>query len=311
MNKQTLHPRYWPSWLGVAFLRLLSFLPYSVMMKTAEGLGKLLSKTLKKRQTIAQTNIDLCFREKTPTARKKLADDVMVSMSKGLFETLLAWWAPDKFYDKHCRYIGLDLIHHYQKQGRGVLLIGAHYTTLDLSGRAMAKVLDVDLTYKKQKNIVFDDLIRKNREKFFGHVIEKKAMRTMIRNLKNGRCVWYAPDQDFGRNGSVFAPFFGVPAATLTTTGKLIKVTGAKPLYFEHLRLEENGKTIYQSKVSDPFGENFGDDDIANATLVNKAIEDSVREHPEQYFWHHERFRTRPNPSDPKLYPKKTKKQKR
>lgn len=308
MNNSAYHPKYIPTWIGIGILRLLSFLPYAWMMGIAQTLGKWLNKKLNKRYLIAKTNIDLCFSEKNDQQREKIVENTMINMVKGLFETLLAWWAPDRFFAKHCRYEGLDLIKHYQDQGRGVLLVGAHYTTLDFSGRAMARLLDVDLTYKKQKNLAFDQLIRVNREKFFGHVIEKKAMRTMVRNLKNGRCVWYAPDQDFGREGSVFVPFFGIDCATLTTTHKLLKITGAKALYFEHLRLTENGKTIYRSKVYDIFDDELLKEETECARQVNLAIENSVSKYPDQYFWHHERFRTRPSTSDPSLYPKKRKK---
>jgi KDO2-lipid IV(A) lauroyltransferase len=306
-----LHPKYLPSWLGVLLMRLLALLPYRLMMLLAERLGRLFNRLLKRRRIVAQTNIDLCFTEKSARERQIIVEQTMISMAKGFFETLLAWWGPDTFFAKHCRYEGLDLILDEQKKGRGVILIGAHYSTLDLSGRAMARMIDVDITYKKQRNKVMDELILKNREKFFGNAIEKQAMRTMIKNLKKGRCVWYAPDQDFGRKESVFAPFFGVPTATLSNIGKIIKLTGAKPLYFEHIRLNENGKTIYYSHVYDPFNDGFTDDDVHNATLINKAIEESVRQHPDQYFWHHERFRTRPNRDDPKIYPRKNKKKKK
>ena len=131
----------------------------------------------------------------------------------------------------------------------------------------------------------------------------------MVRNLKKGRVIWYAPDQDFGKDGAVFAPFFGRPAATLTTLSKLQKITNAKVLLFSHFRYDEN-KIKYIGKVLDPFAENFCDDELANATLMNKAIEDVVRDFPDQYNWMHERFRTRQNPDEPRIYPRRKKKAK-
>lgn len=308
MKNPAYHPKYIPTWIGIAILRLLAFLPYSWMMAAGAFLGKVLNKKIKKRYLIAKTNIDLCFPEKSAEEREQLIEDTMVNMSKGLFETLIAWWAPDRFFEKHCRYEGLELIRHYQAQGRGVLLIGAHYTTLEISGRAMTRILDADASYKQQKNAAFDQLILNNRKKTFGNIFEKNAMRTMVKNLRKGRLIWYAPDQDFGRDGSVFVPFFGVDAATLTTTHKLLKITGAKALYFEHLRLEQDGKTIYQSNIYDPFNDDMLADEVECARQINLAIENSVKQHPSQYFWHQERFRTRPNRSDTPLYPHKKKK---
>jgi KDO2-lipid IV(A) lauroyltransferase len=124
----------------------------------------------------------------------------------------------------------------------------------------------------------------------------------MVKSLKKGRVVWYAPDQDFGRQGSVFVPFFHQPAATLTTVGKLLKMTNAKPLFYSHFRIEENGQTVYLARIHDPFHDGFNDDDIHNATLLNQAIADVIREHPEQYLWVHERFRTQPQAGMPKPY---------
>lgn len=306
-----LHPRYWLTWIGIGLLRVLSLLPYSVLQTMGEKLGLLLAKRLKRRRHFAEVNIALCFPELSADQQTALVDANMISTTLGIFETAFSWWASDDAILNRCRTEGFELLEQAKQEGRGVLLIGAHYTTLDLAGRVIGLHTDLDITYKDQKNKAFDYCINQARKRSFTHLIEKNSMRTMVKNLKSGRVVWYAPDQDFGRNGSVFVPFFHRPAATLSTIGKLLKVTGAKPLFYSHFRVQENGKTIYLARIHDPFHDQFNDDNIHNATLLNQVVADVVREHPEQYLWVHERFRTQANKHDAKPYTIKKKKRKK
>lgn len=310
MPDSLFHPRYWPTWIGLGLLRCIILLPFKAQQAIGLCLGRVLAKTLKRRRHYAEVNIALCFPELSPGQQRQLVNNNLVSTTLGAIETAFGWWASDRAILAHSRIEGLELLAAAKQQGRGVLLIGAHYTTLDLAGRVIGMHADLDITYKDQKNKAFDYCINAARKRSFTHLIEKNAMRTMVRNLKNGRVVWYAPDQDFGRQGSVFVPFFHRPAATLTTVGKLLKITGAKPLFYSHFRIKENGQTVYLARIHDPFHDGFNDDDIHNATLLNQAIADVVREHPEQYLWVHERFRTQPHRGDPKPYTLRKKKKK-
>lgn len=298
------HPRFIPTWIGLAILRLLVILlPYTLLQKLGLALGRFLNKVLPKRRHIVEVNAQLCFPEQTPSERAQFVEDVMANIALGVLETAYSWWASDKDILKRSRVEGLDILNQYLDQGRGVILIGAHFSTLDLSGRVMGVRQKVDITYKNQGNLAFDQVMFNARQRHFRQLIEKQEMRTMLRNLKKGGCVWYAPDQDFGRSGAVFAPFFGVEAATITTLTKLVKITGAKVLFFSHIRHGSGNDTEYVGTVLDPYDENFGDDDLANATLLNKSLEDVLREEdPAQYMWVHKRFRTRPTREEPNPY---------
>lgn len=302
MPDSVFHPRYWPTWIGLGILRCIILLPFPAQQAIGRGLGRVLSHRLKRRRHNAEVNIALCFPELSAEQQKQLVDANMQATTLGVIETGFSWWASDKAILARSRIEGLELLDEAQKSGRGVLLIGAHYTTLDLAGRVIGMHADLDITYKDQQNKAFDHCINQARKHSFTHLIEKNAMRNMVKNLKKGRVVWYAPDQDFGRQGSVFVPFFHHPAATLTTVGKLLKITGAKPLFYSHFRIEENGQTLYLAKIHDPFQDRFNEDDIHNATLLNQVIADVIREHPEQYLWVHERFRTQAQPGMPKPY---------
>jgi len=312
MDKQLLYPRHWPSWLVIGILRVLAFLPLQYLVTLGKYSGYGLYYLLSGRRHVVEVNADLCFPEFSEAEKKQFAKDVFASSIMGFFETFYSWWASDEALQGIVDYEGLELIEQYHKDGRGLLVIGAHFTTLDLAGRLIRLKIDPDVSYRKQNNAVFDYCIYKFRSKNFTHVVEKNEMRRLVRLVRNGRIMWLASDQDFGRRNSVFAPFFGHPTATLNSVSRIIKLSGAKPLLFTHYRFTDaNGKIRYRLRFSDPFGEQLGDDDLSNATLINKAIEDAVRIAPDQYMWVHRRFKTRENPDDPKLYQFKHKKTKR
>ena len=304
MKNSPFHPVYWPSWLALALLRLWVALPYSWIFYGSKGLGWLMDKALKGRRHVIEVNIGLCFPELTDTQQDSLVTKTMQSTALGLLETAYSWWASDAAIKKRSHVEGLEHIDKVREEGRGVLLIGAHYTTLDLSGRVLGSERLIDVIYRPQRNKAFDYIINSSRTKHLGELIDKNDMRKMVKRLKKGHTVWYASDQDFGRKSSVFAPFFGIPTATITTIRQLVKLSGAKVLFYAHQRIDDGGNSRYVGKVLDVFDENIGAEDIEDARQVNQAIENSLRPCPEQYLWVHRRFKTRPSEDDPDLYAK-------
>lgn len=307
-DKQLLHPRYWLIWLGYGLLRLLMLLPYTWIQTIGLGIGSLLSKRVKSRREIVRVNAELCFPEFSPEQQEKFIDDVIANTVLGFFETVYSWSCSDAFVAKYSRLEGLEHIQKAQENGQGVILIGAHFTCQDFSGRVMALRTETNVTYRKQDNPLFDWIVNHGRQKYYNERIEKREMRRMLRTLKSGRLVWYATDQDFGRKNSTFAPFFGTPAATITTVASLVRLTGAKPLFYSCFREGSGKDTLYVGKITDPYQDQFGQDEVANATLLNAVLEDALRHKPEQYLWVHRRFKTRPHPQDPKFYAKKKRK---
>jgi len=302
MKNSLFHPLYWPSWLAIGLLRIWVTLPYSWIYYSGKGLGWLMDKTLKGRRHVVEVNIGLCFPELTDTQQDALVSKTMQSTAIGLLESAYSWWASDAAIKKRSHMEGLDHIDKAGEEGRGVLLIGAHYTTLDLSGRVFGSERPCDVIYRPQRNKVFDYVINSSRTKHLGELIDKLDMRKMVKRLKKGHTVWYASDQDFGRRGSVFAPFFGIPTATLTTIRQLVKLSGAKVLFYAHHRIDDGGNSRYVGKILDVFDENIGAEDIEDARQVNQVIENSIRPFPEQYLWVHRRFKTRPSEDDADLY---------
>lgn len=294
-----LAPRYWPTWLGLGLLRLLIFLPYPLQMYLGRVLGCSLYYLLPRRRRIAETNIRLCFPELDATAQAKLVRDNFAASGMAIFEMGLAWWACDARLNKLHRLENFDHFEAAFAQGKGVIMLGAHYTTLELGARLMSMHTPVfQPIYKPARNPLFQAVMKQARHRIFNDLLPNSDMRTIVRRIKDGKVIWYAPDQDFGRQSSVFAPFMGIPATTLTTTSRLAKTTGAPVIPYFSCRLPGGG---YLIRTLPPL-ENFpSGDDVQDATVINRVIEGLVREAPEQYLWLHMRFKTRPE-GEERLY---------
>ena len=295
-----LSPRYWPTWAGLGLLRLSIFLPLPLLLGGGRLLGDLFRLLPLSQKRIARINIGLCFPELDAGQQRRLTRDCLRSVTTAIFEAALAWWASDRRLHRYHRVEGLEHLREAQKTGRGILLLGGHYTTLELGGRLISLYVDGIGIYKPAHNKLFEAVMAQARRRIFADLIPSKEMRKIIRSLKQGGVCWYAPDQDFGRQGTVFAPFMGVPAASLTMTARLARLSNAIVLPYSSRRLP--GGEGYAITLLPPL-ENFpAGDDIADATTVNRAIEAGVRLAPEQYLWVHRRFKTRP-PGEPQLYP--------
>ncbi len=301
-SKALLHPRYWLGWLLYGFLRLLLLLPYAWLFGLFSFLGYQLGPLFKSRRAIVRRNAELCFPEFSAEQQKAFIDDVIANTIIGFLETLYGWFGSEKYIRQHSRIEGLDLVKEAIAGGQGVILISGHFSSLDISGRIFSLHHRTSTSYKPNKNALLNFIINHHRGQHYDNLIEKREMRRMLKTLKNKEVIWYATDQDFGRKDSVFAPFFGVQTATLATLARLTQLSGAKPLQYNYYREGEGRNLQYVIRIEDAYSEGFSQDDVSNATLLNHVLEQSVRKHPEQYFWVHRRFKTRPHPDDPKIY---------
>ena len=294
-----LHPRYWGTWLGIGLLWLLVRLPHRLQLYLGKLLGQLLYAFASKRRRIARTNIRLCFPELSASEQEKLVKQAFLSYGMNIFETATAWLRGAEHLRIYADIRGVEHIQNAQAQGKGVLIIGAHFSTIDISGALVFPHLQMDVIYRPSSNPVFDRLIRKGRGRSFGSVINKQDTRAVIRGLRDGHAIWYAADQNYSRQHSVFAPFFGIPASTIRGTSRLVSMTGAAAVFCSHFRLDDGNRYLVEFS---PVLENFpGADEVEDATRINRLIEEKIRIHPEQYLWLHRRFKTRPE-NEPSLY---------
>lgn len=294
------HPRYWLTWLGFGLLWLSAQLPQSLRLFCGHLLGGLLWRFAKHRRHITEVNLRLCFPELDEQAQRRLVRQTLDANATGLLETAWSWWGRQHDWLSRMHLEGRDILQDAQAQGRGVLMLGGHFSNLDLAGQAMGHLVDMDVIYRRAKNPVSDYLILKHRQRVFPHVIERSDMRRVIRSLKQGRVVWYAPDQDYGPQHAVFAPFFGIPAATITAGNRLMAINDSPVVFLSHQR-EADGRYCLRIEAM-PDGFPSGDE-TADATTMNRVLETAIRRHPEQYMWVHRRFKTRPA-GEPAFYRK-------
>jgi KDO2-lipid IV(A) lauroyltransferase len=301
-------PRYWPFWLGIGFMWLVVKLPLRLQLAIGRGLGSLFKLFGSYRRTIARTNISLCFPELDARQQQQLLNRCYDSLGMSLVETAFAFWADTGEISAYGTVEGLEHLESAQQQGQGVLLLSGHFCSLEFTGRILINHFPVCFTYQELRNKLSDRVLKKAREKYCDTLIHRHDTRGFIRALKAGKVVWYAPDQDPGRKNSVFAPFFNIPANTLTATTKLARLTGAAVMPFSIQRLPD--AQGYKLAIA-PALENFpGENETADATRLNALIESQVRKNPEQYLWIHRRFKERPK-GETKVYPPKPRRAKR
>ncbi len=288
-----LLPKYWAIWIAIVILMLMAILPWAIQHRLARQLGLLAFSKLKSRRKTTLRNLEVCFPEWSAAQVEAQAREVFVDQMLGIFETLNAWYCP-KWFAGRCQIEGLEHIQQAQSQGQGILLLGTHSTLLDAGGYVCAQYFEPDVVYRPQNNPLLDMLIYRCRQTIYQHQIDHDDMRGLIRHLKNGRAIWYSPDQDFGLKQGVMAPFFGVPAATVTAHRRLLKMTKAAaiPLYF--YRAGDITNPQYKVLIEPALAHFPSEDEVADATRTNQIIESQLRIAPTQYMWFHRRFKNRP-----------------
>lgn len=295
-----LAPRYWPMWLALGLAYLIAHLPLRVQYSLGALLGHLGFHTFKSRRKVTETNIAHCFPELSSAQQQRLVRQSFRANGIGLIEALRSWYRDPECLRHRVDYQGQEHLDAALAKGKGVILLGGHYSTLDLAGGLTTLFFEADVLQRDHANGLFNAFMTRSRQRLYETVLDKHDVRGMLRCLKRNRIVWYATDQDPGRKHSVFVPFFGLPSATLVSTMKLAKASGAAVLPFSHFRDERNGR--YQVIVH-PALEAFPSEDLEqDATRLNSILEAEIREAPEQYLWMHRRFKTPPQPGSQNIY---------
>ncbi|RBW48140.1 LpxL/LpxP family Kdo(2)-lipid IV(A) lauroyl/palmitoleoyl acyltransferase [Marinobacter sp. F3R11] len=294
------HPRWWPTWAGIAVMWCVAQLPIRFQWWLGKLAGMLAWRFAPRRRHIAEVNIRLCFPELTRAQQDALVRKTFIANGIGLVELGIAW------FRNPAEFTGITEVHgkeHLDKalaEGSGVLLLGGHYSTLDLGGSLVTEYIDADVMQRDHNNPLMNAVMTRARERRYGTVLGARDLRGLFRSLRNNRTVWYATDQDYGRKDIVFAPFFGVPAGTITAASRIAARSHCKVVPFSHFRREDKpGYDIYFHPPLESFPSG---DDLQDATVINETIEREIRRAPDQYLWMHRRFKTRPDKDDPGFY---------
>lgn len=282
--------------LAVFLLWLLHWLPLPVLRAFGGLLGRLLFAVGRERRMVALTNLGLCFPEMDETERIALARRHFIAFARAFLDRTLGWWASPKRLASLIRLSGGE----HLKQGRPVILLAPHFVGLDAGGTMITMTTPLVSVYSNQKNPVFNQVLLNGRLRFNQPILlsRQDGMRKAVKALKEGYPFYYLPDMDFGPQDSIFVPFFGVPSATLPTVSRLARLTGAAVVPCICRQVDDGYEISLQ-----PAWENFPGHSVeADTERMNQFIENEVRQMPEQYFWLHKRFKTRP-PGEERFYP--------
>ena len=271
---------------------LMHFLPFRVLVAIGNGLGSLFYLLAKERRFVATVNLSLCFPEMSDAARNKLVRDHFKMFARGFIERSILWWASAERINSLIRVEGVE--HFEAIKNKPSVLLTPHFVGMDVGGQWVAQHTDTVCIYANQKNMYLTELLLNKRARFGKQRLSSRSqgLRPILKGMREGMPFIYPTDQDQGIKDGAFIPFFGVPAATMTSVPRIAKITGAKVVP-AITRVLPGGEgyvlTFYPAWENYPTG-----DDIADTRRMNEFIEQRVLEMPEQYFWLHKRFKTRP-----------------
>ncbi len=286
-------PRYWPVWVGMGLLRLVCLLPHRAALAVGRLLGRIAHRFAGSRLAVVRRNIELCFPDLSPAERDALAFDHFRALGTMVIEMGIARWASDKHLLSIATLEGVEHVHKAQAEGKGVILLCAHFTTLEMMGRELSlRIPPFDAVYRRNRSEFMTELQRTGRERSADSTIEKRDIKKMVRSLRKQRAVWYAPDQSYNRKGSEVIPFFGVPAMHTTATSTLARLGNAAVIPFFTRRLEDS---TYELTLLPALEDFPSEDPVADTKRYIALLERHIRTCPEQYFWVHRKFKDLPD----------------
>jgi len=287
--------------LGIFVFWLLHFLPLPLLAPIGKGLGMLLYWLGRQRRRVARINLRLCFPALHDRQREKLVRAHFRAFGQSLLDRGILWWSSEQ---RLRRLVHLEGLEHWQAvQGRPVIWLAPHFVGLDMGGVRLTSDHPLVSMYSRQKSKAIDALLLHARTRFNPcmMVSRQEGLKPVIKAMKQGLPFYYLPDMDFGARDAEFVPFFGVRAATVNALPRLARLTGAAVVPVVTRQLP--GGKGYVARFY-PVWENFpSGDSYADTLRMNQFIEARVKEMPEQYFWLHKRFKTRPQ-GEPSLYRK-------
>ena len=288
--------RKFGTYLGVLVLWLVHFLPLKWIAAIGAGIGSILYRFGRGRVT--EINLAMCFPEMPEAQRRALGLKHFRMLGRNAVELSVMVWGSEKDLLEMIHVEGLE--HLKSAEGRPVIALAPHFIGLNMGGiRVAHEYPGTASIYSRQKNPVLDRIFLKARTRFGApHLVSRQeGLRSIIRVIKSGKPFYFLPDMDFGPRDAIFSPFFGVPTATITTLPRLARITGAAVIPVI-TRQSGDGYVVrfYPEWKDYPSG-----DMEADVRRMNAFIEERVKEMPEQYFWAHKRFKTRP-PGEPSPY---------
>ena len=293
-----LKPKYWGVWLFIAFLFISQLMPFKVQCKISKGLAWLAYNLAKGRRHVVQVNVDICFPDLTSKEKDALVKDIFHENMQGYLDSATSWFGNFKRFKPTLDVRGKEHLDKYLDNGQGVVLAGAHFSILDLAGALTSLITEMNVTYRPLDNKLMNAIIMGGRYRYVTHAYHKKNVKGFIDCLNQGKALWYAPDQDYGRKYAVFAPLFGRRASTISGLTFLSKSGNARIVPYSYHRKQDCQEYILEFYEALP---ETGDEE-QDAKAYNEWLEGAIRRYPAQYLWLHKRFKTQENPDDANPY---------
>ena len=284
---------------GLAVIWLLRLLPLALLAPLGRGLGFLLYLLGRERRQVALTNLKLCFPGWTDNERRRVARTHFQAFGRSILEHGILWWSSKERVQRLIRVEGIE--HWRSAASQPVIWLAPHFVGLDMGGVRLGSEYRVVSVYSHQKDTLFDAVLYQGRTRFVMPELfsRQQGVRPVVRAMRKGLPFYYLPDMDFGDRDSIFVPFFGVPAATITGLSRMARLAGAVVVPAVTRQLPGAGGYVLSFY---PAWRDFPSDDVERDTRrMNAFIEARVLEMPEQYFWVHKRFKTRP-PGEARFY---------
>lgn len=288
-----LTPRFWPSWLGLAVLRLTLICPRKWVDTLGAQLGKLYFKLNKKRRKIMMINLRMAFPEKSDAEREMLARRHFVVAIQTLLDSAILWWGSDKRLQKYIHVDGIENYQHAIDHNKNVILLTGHFIGLEFGGTMVSKHFPHIGLIKPLRNPLINWYVAKGRTRYDALLyLRSDGMRPVIKAIKSGHGFYYLPDEDHGIDKSVFVDFFATKAAMIKGVAKLVRLCDAVALPAYVRRID--GKQGYQLVIKPALKDFPCGDEQQDAQRVATSLEENIREYPEQYMWTYRLFNTRP-----------------
>jgi len=285
--------------LAIGVFWLLHFLPLPLLARIGALAGLAFMALGRERREVARTNLALCFPGWDKARREALLRAHFRAVGRAFLEAGIVWWSPA---ERIRRIVRIEGEKHMRTQGdRRIILLVPHFVGIEIEGLRMSMEHKGMAIYSRQKNRVFDEFLLRARSRFpdTRMIARQDGVKPVLRGFKDGRVLQLSPDLDLGRRDAIFVPFLGVQAATVTALARLARLGNALvvPVVVRQLP----GGEGYVMRVY-PAWDNFPSDNVeADTRRMNAFIEERVLEMPEQYYWVHKRFKTRPE-GEPRIY---------
>ena len=290
INTNFIHPKYFLTWILILLMRVGVFVPFRLQVFFGKIIGKLIYPLMTELRKTAYSNVSNCFPGKKQPQVTLLVKQHFEAIGISLFETANAYFASDKKIKKMLIIVNEQHFTEALKKEGGIILLGSHFMPLMLGGRALLIKHTIANIYRPQNNKLFDKVMVKVYLKNGAVMIKSTDTRSIIKAINNSLPIWYAPDQDLGRNNSVFAPLFGIQTATASATSRLAKNNNTRVIPYSFIRTKHG----YEMSFDKPLKNYPSGDAIKDASETNQILEKQILKNPEQYLWIHRRFKTRP-----------------